>query len=92
METSMLLHLCPDRVQMDDAGRGVTHPSRLEAVNDGLAWIARPWHLLTEDSGVGDPSLATAEKGAAFLEASARKLSSFLVALSEAEVDETFPY
>ncbi len=92
METSMLLHLRPELVHLDQAGRGVTHPSRLAALNEGWAWIARPWHLLTEDSGVGDPSLSTTEKGAAFLEASSEKLSSFLVALSEAKADESFPY
>jgi len=92
METSMLLHLRPDLVHLERAGTGTTNPPRFEAMREGWAWIARPWHLLTEDSGVGDPSLSSAEKGAAFLEAVAEKLCSFLVALSETKVDGTFPY
>jgi creatinine amidohydrolase len=92
METSMLLHLRPDLVHLERAGTGATNPPRFEAMREGWAWIARPWHLLTEDSGVGDPALSSAEKGATFLAAVAEKLCSFLVALSENEVDATFPY
>jgi creatinine amidohydrolase len=92
METSMLLHLRPELVHREQAGSGRTNPSRLDALREGWAWIARPWHLLTEDSSVGDPSLAAAEKGETFLQASAEKLASFLVQLAAAEVDETFPY
>ena len=61
-------------------------------MDEGWAWIARPWHLLTEDSGVGDPARSSAHKGERLLAAVAEKLSSFLVELSGAEVDETFPY
>jgi creatinine amidohydrolase len=92
METSLVLHLRPELVDSENMGHGRTKPSRLTAVNEGWAWIARPWHLLTEDSGVGDPAAASAEKGARFLEAVAERVCSFLVELSAAEIDNTFPY
>jgi creatinine amidohydrolase len=92
METSMLLHLQPELVDAASMGRGQPRPSRLTALNQGWAWIARPWHLLTEDSGVGDPSAASADKGARFLEAVAERVRSFLVELSAAAIDDTFPY
>ena len=92
METSLLMHLRPELVDTESMGTGATHPPRITAMSEGWAWIARPWHLLTEDSGVGDPALSTAEKGKRFLEASAEKLAGMLVELSATEVDETFPY
>jgi creatinine amidohydrolase len=92
METSLLMHLRPDLVDADNMGSGEAHPARIAAMNEGWAWISRPWHLLTEDSGVGDPSLSSAQKGERFLNAVAEKLSSFFVELSNAEVDDTFPY
>jgi creatinine amidohydrolase len=92
METSLLLHLRPDLVDMAVAGDGATRPPRLQGMGEGWVWIARPWHLLTETSGVGDPSLASHGKGAQFIEAVAAKLADFLVELSAAEVDDTFPY
>ena len=74
------------------ADDGEVYPSRLAGVNDGTAWLARPWHLLTKNSGYGDPALATAEKGRRFLDACAAKIAQFLLELSEAPLDETFPY
>ena len=92
METSLLMRLRPDLVDAANMGPGATRVPRLQAMREGWAWIARPWHLLTEDSGVGNPAKSTAEKGERFLEAVAAKLSGFLVELSAAPVDETFPY
>jgi len=92
METSLLMAIRPDLVDADNMGAGAANPSRITAMTEGWAWISRPWHLLTEDSGIGDPSTSTPVKGERFLEASAEKLSGLLVELSETEVDETFPY
>jgi creatinine amidohydrolase len=91
METSLLMCLRPDLVG-SRMGSGRTRAPRLQAMREGWAWIARPWHLLTEDSGVGDPAKSTADKGERFLEAAAAKLSGFLVELSATPIDERFPY
>ncbi len=92
METSTLMCLRPDLVDAASMGSGATRAPRLQAMREGWAWIARPWHLLTEDSGVGDPAQSTPEKGEQFLEASAQKLGAFLTELSDAKIDATFPY
>lgn len=92
MEASISLALFPELVHLEDAGDGATNPSRLEALNRGWAWIARPWHLLTKDSSYGDPRRATAEKGERFLAVVAQRVGQFLKELSDAEMDETFPY
>ena len=55
----------PDLVAMDQADAGAMAPTRFEAVNRGWVEITRPWHLLTTNSGAGDPRPATAAKGEA---------------------------
>jgi creatinine amidohydrolase len=97
METSLALAYFPDLVARNpdgtlaaDAGRKAT--TRFEAVNRGWVSITRPWHLLTTNSGAGDPHAATAEKGRRCVEALVERLSAFLVELSAAKIDERFPY
>jgi creatinine amidohydrolase len=93
METSVALHLYPELVApLDQADDGKVKPCRLRAVEQGWAKIARPWHLLTKNSGYGDPHGATAEKGRQYLDVVLRRISDFLVELANAEKDEQFPY
>lgn len=86
LETSVMLHLAPELVQpLDGAGRGRTRKSRLRAVREGWAWMPRPWSHVTEDTGSGDPALATEAKGAGFVEVTTRRLGEFLAELSAAD-------
>lgn len=96
METSFglaffphLVALQPDGTLAADAGR--TTPSRFEAVRRGWVGITRPWHVLTTNTGAGDPHAASAEKGRRMMEVVVERLSNFLVELASAEVDERFP-
>jgi creatinine amidohydrolase len=54
--------------------------------------ITRPWHLVSANTGLGDPAGATAEKGRRLMDALAERLGDFLVGLAAAPMDETFPY
>jgi creatinine amidohydrolase len=92
METSMILHLRPELVNMSEAGRQPTAKFRLAAMQAGWARAPRPWDKYTEDSGAGDPRAATPEKGARFFEAVTRELATFLVELSNAKMDAAFPF
>jgi creatinine amidohydrolase len=92
LETSMILAHRPDLVVPDAADPGSLAVSRFEAVNRGWVEITRPWHLLTTNSGAGDPRPATAAKGQALTEVVVDRLSRFLVELANSRVDETFPY
>ncbi len=97
METSFALAYCPELVARDAEGNltadeGRTAQTRFEAVNRGWVSITRPWHLLTTNSGVGNPHGAAAEKGRRMLEVLVERLSGFLVELSAAEIDERFPF
>ena len=92
METSVNLALNPELVHMEAADEGAVRSSRFEAINRGWVQISRPWHLLTTNAGVGDPRAATAEKGERAIAVVVDRISRFLKELSDAQMDETFPY
>jgi creatinine amidohydrolase len=77
---------------MDRADAGAMAKTRFEAVNKGWIEITRPWHLLTTNSGAGDPGPATAEKGRKITEVAVGRLADFLVELSSSPADDRFPY
>jgi creatinine amidohydrolase len=92
VETSLGLAFFPQHMRMEQAGNGEARRSRLTAVNRGWVSITRPWHLATADTGLGDPSAATAEKGQRLMDAMSQRLAGILIELAAAEMDETFPY
>ena len=98
METSLIQFLKPHLVATDaatgklTADDGSVAKTRFDAVNNGWVSITRPWHLLTTNSGSGNPHQASAEKGRTFLEAVAERLAGFLVELSASPVDDKFPF
>lgn len=92
METSMGLAHFADLVDLDRADAGSMAPTTLEAVNRGWIEITRPWHLLTTNTGAGDPRAATAAKGQTLTSTVVDRLAGFLVELAARPVDESFPY
>jgi len=97
METSLALAYFPELVARNDDGTlaaddGSVRPLAMEALRQKWVSITRPWHLLTTNSGSGNPHAATAEKGRRLMELLVERLSVFLVELSEAEIDEKFPF
>lgn len=92
METSMGLAFFPELVRMDRADAGATRPTRFEAINRGWVEITRPWHLLTTNSGAGDPRAARAEQGRRELAIVSERIATFLAELSSSKLDEGFPY
>ena len=92
METSMGLAHFPALVALEQADAGAVRPSRFEAVNRGWVEITRPWHLLTTNSGAGDPRAATAAKGETLTALVAERIGRFLTELAASPIDETFPF
>lgn len=97
METSFGLAFFPELVGRSDDGRlladaGQKAEPRLEGLRRGWASITRPWHLLTTNSGAGNPHQASAEKGRQVMEVITERLSGFLVELAAAPVDQRFPF
>jgi creatinine amidohydrolase len=98
METAFVLAYRPDLVARDPATGGLfaddgkTAATRFDAVNRGWVSITRPWHLLTTNTGAGNPHPATAGKGKQFVERVADRLADFLVDLAAADLDARFPF
>jgi creatinine amidohydrolase len=92
VETSLGLAFFPAHMRPELAGPGTAKPTRFDAVNRGWISLTRPWHLLTADTGVGDPSAASADKGRRLMDVLAERLGTFLVELARADMDETFPF
>ena len=91
LETSFLLHVCPQWVAMGQAGEGDTVPFRLTTLKKGGVWTPRPWSATHPDTGAGNPRAATAEKGRRYVEAISREIAEVLVELSNAEKGQS-PY
>jgi creatinine amidohydrolase len=86
LETSVMLEITPELVlPMEDAGDGHARQFKIAGLKSGLAWAPRSWTQVTEDTGSGDPSAATREKGARHLEAVTDRISEFLVDLAKAD-------
>lgn len=98
METALGLAFFPEFVAVDPetgkivADDGTVSETRFEAVNRGWVSITRPWHLLTTNTGSGDPHPATAEKGRRLMDVLVERISGFLVDLADSPLDERFPF
>jgi creatinine amidohydrolase len=91
LETSVMMHVAPELVSpLSEAGPGHARVFRLDALREGWVWAPRHWASVTEDSGVGDPAPATAEKGREYLDAVCRRLAGFLMALDAADLDDLY--
>lgn len=86
LETSVMQHLAPELVlPLSDAGRGDARRFRVRGLREGWAWAPRRWTQVTSDTGVGDPSAATAAKGDRYFNAVVRQLAEFLTELAAAD-------
>lgn len=97
METALGLAYFSEFVLRNEDGSlvaddGATRSTRFGAVNNGWVSITRPWHLLTKNTGSGNPHPATAEKGRKLMKVIVTRLSEFLVELAESDLDDQFPF
>ena len=91
METSLLLHLRPDLVRpLEEAGTGSEKKSRIKGIREGWAWSERKWSMVSEDTGIGNPKKATAEKGEKFFAAVSQKMGELIVDLAQVEIDDRY--
>jgi len=89
METSSMLYLFPEGVDMSAA-----EPTRTRKTvfsNRALQFVS-PWHVLTVNTGIGDPTKATAEKGRRMLEAAIDRVATALKELSDEPYNDMFPF
>ncbi len=94
LETSLMLAIRPDLVQMDKAVRDM-RPSESEYFPpwdfyhpSGAVRMMRHWSTLSDSGVMGDPTVATAEKGEAWLDAAARGLAGIIMDYGRIEITE----
>lgn len=91
METSLVMYLRPKLVRpLEEAGEGRAKRYRIKALRKDWAWTERKWSEVTEDTGVGNPKKATAEKGKKYFEAVTQKVSELLVELAKADPEDLY--
>jgi creatinine amidohydrolase len=90
METSLLLHLRPDLVNLSQASDGAAKKFKLDGIREGWAWAERKWTQVTKDTGVGDPRKATKEKGEKYFKALTEKIGNFFYQVAKTSKDEMY--
>ena len=86
LETSVMQHLVPELVRpLEQAGSGRAKRFAVQGFRDGWAWTPRHWIEVTEDTGVGNPAAASAEKGSRFFTAVTERIAGFLKELAESD-------
>ena len=87
MESSVMMHLHPSLLlPLSEAGDGSTKQFDVTGIREGWAWTQRPWTLITKDTGSGDPSLSTPEKGNIFLERCTDNIANFFAEINNKTV------
>ena len=88
LETSVMMHYHPELVKLEEAGAGEAHPFALEGLRKKTAWLPRHWTKVTTDTGIGNPRLATAEKGQRYAAAVAERYAMLLNELAAVGNDD----
>jgi len=84
METSLMLYARSELVKpLHEAGEGKARIFGVSALNESWAWTERKWTRTSDDTGVGDPRLASREKGERFFREVTEKLSTLFVELAK---------
>jgi creatinine amidohydrolase len=87
----LMQYIAPElTLPLDDAGRGDGKKFRLNAFNEGWAWAERKWTQVTSDTGIGNPYLATPEKGRQCFDEVVRKIGNMMFGLSKADINDMY--
>jgi creatinine amidohydrolase len=91
LETSVMLHVAPSLVRpLGEAGAGRERKPKIAGLRERWAWTPRPWSAVSEDTGIGNPKAATAEKGREFFRSVTEKIALLLVDLDRADLSDLY--
>ncbi len=91
METSLLLYLKPELVlPREKWGEGKERKQKINSFSENWLWTERKWSKATADTGIGNPKLASREKGEIFFTAVTEKISEVLIELCEMDVGDSY--
>lgn len=86
LETSVMMYYHPELVNLAEAGHGGDGGFSGPALSRGVAWVPRNWGRISTDTGIGDPALATAEKGERFAKACADAFAQVIADLCQPDL------
>ncbi len=91
METSLMLYLNPQFVlPKENWGSGKEKKNRIKAFSEGWVWAERKWSQISEDTGVGNPTAATKEKGEKYFKAVTEKMADLFYEISKADIENLY--
>lgn len=91
METSIIMHYFPELVlPLDEAGDGLAKEFKLNGLKEKIAWAPRQWDKVSEDTGVGNPKKASAEKGKTFLKDVIAPIADYFIELAACDINNLY--
>ncbi len=91
METSLILHFKPALVlPLNEAGEGKEKKMKIKAFSEKWVWAERKWSQISADTGVGNPSAATSEKGEKYFKAVTEKVGKLFVELANCDTNNLY--
>lgn len=91
LETAAVMHLAPHLVlPLEEAGNGAAKTFKIRGLREGWATSQRSWNQVTEDTGVGNPKMATAENGRLFFEKTTDLIADFITELHHADLQDMY--
>ena len=91
METSLMLYLKPDLVLAKEKwGSGKEKKHKIKAFSEGWVWTERKWSQISEDTGIGNPALATKEKGKKFFKVLSEKMANLFIEICNANIENLY--
>jgi creatinine amidohydrolase len=91
METSLMLYFKPELVLPKEKwGEGKEKKNKIKSFSENWLWTERKWSKISSDTGIGDPRLATKEKGEKFFKAAAQKIGEVMYDLSKTSVENLY--
>lgn len=91
LETSVMLYIAGELVRpLDEAGPGHEKQNKIPAFCESWAWMERKWSAVTEDTGIGNPHKATAEKGQKVFEDVTTKIAGLMKDMGEVDPSDLY--
>lgn len=91
LETAVVMYLTPELVlPLNEAGDGNDKKFKTKGLKEGWVSTQRKWTAVTKDTGVGNPKLATKEKGKQFFDATVEKIAEFFKELHDTDVEDIY--
>lgn len=91
METSLMLYLKPELVlPLDEAGVGDERKIKIKGIREGWAWTERKWSQVTDDTGIGNPKNASAEKGEKYFNDVVNKMADLFIEIANADLNNLY--